>query len=1687
MNPTFACIRRMAIALIAGSGMCLTALAADNVLSFGASGQRVITAGKITTADFTAEAWVKPSATAGENQIFSQYIAGDTGRFIIAIRNNKAGFFIGSWKDGTATIPLNVWTHIAATRVGNLCTLYVNGVQDFNGTINASPLPNANFFIGAINDTATGFRGQISNVRVWNVVRTPAEIADSRMLYLTGNEPGLIHYWKLNEGTGATVTDTKTGAAGTIYSAAWAFSGDLPVVTGASGSAWTSGTGGNWSDTTKWQGGTAAQGANVAALFTNNPPAAITVTNNLPGLALGSLTVNGPAHTFTGGTLTLTNELATPRLSTSAGGHLLNLPLTLTADTAIDTQTPGAFTLNGTVSGTGGLSVNSALSGGGTVTLAAQNAYAGPTVLGSGTLSVNAFNALGTSSADPANLRLGSGTLRYTGGDTTLTRGFTVQASPSPVRAAVLHTDADLTVAGQVLATSGAFIKTGAGTLTFTHAGWNKYCAHECSDPNKLLDIRANGDSPTVGYSGFTVAQGRVVLGVPGQVNIISNRVEIGVFTTTNANAEHSAELVLNDGTLICPTTFSIGRSNGNTNTAPAGATSAFTMNGGEAFIHLLAAGYNGAGHAGYNTRARCQINGGHLTVATSMNMGENAGSHITLNVTGGTLTVSNATDSIRIGAGAGEGTFNLTGGEVEAAQNVKLAQNAGDQSKGTLNLDGGILTAANIVRGSGTNAFLNFNGGTFRPHTATTLNGLTRASVRAGGAVIDTTLADHTISQHLLHDTALGAAPDGGLVKLGTGTLTLASSASTYTGPTTVSNGILRITGALPPASILTVADGGEAHPAGTTVAGLTLHPGGILALTFTADGTANDTPHATAAPALLAGQIALHLRGTDLPFTRNGTYTILTSGGAIPSPAALTCANPVFGKSYLFAAAGNTLTVTIGIDTAVAAVWDEDADGAWATPGNWTSAPASGDTVRFDDAISAPRTVTTAGQTAGDIFLNSPHTYTLAGTGLTLAPDTGIIVESGAHAIAAPLTLSADTFVALNPGAALTLGAVSGGSATLTAQGSGTLTFSAAPAVQALALNVSTLGLANTMTVATPLTLQRELIITPAESTTATLTGALTGTGGITKGGSSVLALSGAASYAGPTDIDAGTLRVATPAHIPGALTIGNGTLHITGDGATPRGYTVRSSATARASVLRVDGDVTFAGQIRATSGTLVKTGPGTVAYTYPGANTLNVNEANYPTGPQDIGPYGDAPTTGFAGFTISHGRVILGVPGQTNTATRVEIGTRTTTAGTETAGELIVNGGHLTVSNTVSVGRNNGTSATAPGGLTSRLTVNGGTCNLNILASGNNGVGAALAGYNARPVIQVTGGQLNVGGTYLSLGESPGAHATLLVSGGTVNVHNASGTLRLGGGQTASNASGTGIARVSSNAHLRVSQDVSIGYGTSGQGELHLDGGTLTAKNIIGGNGTRRELILNGGAFLPHTAGQTLSGLTAAHVSTNGAVIDTTLAPHTVAQPLLRDPALGAAPDGGLLKLGTNTLTLTSAGNTFSGPVRADAGLLRARLGGTNSLHVAPGAAFDALGERATVRDLTGGGHLTNGTIAVTGTLNPGTGLTAENLALAAGAAWAVTNAVMTVTGALTPEGPGLFDLGRAATDPVPMPFTATVATCGTLSGTFTGWKATGTGLSPDKAIATVVTVEDGTVILTLRYGGTLLMLQ
>ena len=181
------------------------------------------------TDDFTLEAWVYPTANAGRNVMITQFKEGLDGRLFFSLNYLKlsvgmwvAGNSDGGWVTDSATIPLNQWTHVAATREGSTVTLYRNGVA-----VKTQP----NFLDSTILQSETirianregpntdSFSGSLAEVRIWNRACSGDEISRTMSHKLRGTESGLIGYFPLDEGSGSVMTNhVKNASNGTIRS-----------------------------------------------------------------------------------------------------------------------------------------------------------------------------------------------------------------------------------------------------------------------------------------------------------------------------------------------------------------------------------------------------------------------------------------------------------------------------------------------------------------------------------------------------------------------------------------------------------------------------------------------------------------------------------------------------------------------------------------------------------------------------------------------------------------------------------------------------------------------------------------------------------------------------------------------------------------------------------------------------------------------------------------------------------------------------------------------------------------------------------------------------------------------------------------------------------------------------------------------------------------------------------------------------------------------------------------------------------------------------------------------------------------------------------------------------------------------------------------------------------------------------
>jgi len=113
-----------------------------------------------------------------------------------------------------SVIPLNTWTHVACVRGPNQAWVYINGVlvntQAFPSTVSyASGNPLTIAYAGF----HTFYQGRLDEVRIWNTMRTNAEIVNNMNTCLVGNEPGLVANYRMEDaiGSGVAVDATANG------------------------------------------------------------------------------------------------------------------------------------------------------------------------------------------------------------------------------------------------------------------------------------------------------------------------------------------------------------------------------------------------------------------------------------------------------------------------------------------------------------------------------------------------------------------------------------------------------------------------------------------------------------------------------------------------------------------------------------------------------------------------------------------------------------------------------------------------------------------------------------------------------------------------------------------------------------------------------------------------------------------------------------------------------------------------------------------------------------------------------------------------------------------------------------------------------------------------------------------------------------------------------------------------------------------------------------------------------------------------------------------------------------------------------------------------------------------------------------------------------------------------------------
>ncbi|MDR3459764.1 MAG: autotransporter-associated beta strand repeat-containing protein [Verrucomicrobiae bacterium] len=546
-------------------------------------------------------------------------------------------------------------------------------------------------------------------------------------------------------------------------------------------------------------------------------------------------------------------------------------------------------------------------------------------------------------------------------------------------------------------------------------------------------------------------------------------------------------------------------------------------------------------------------------------------------------------------------------------------------------------------------------------------------------------------------------------LTKLGAGTLTLAGP-NTYTGNTTISAGTLLVNGSLGSGAV-TVASG--ATLGGTnSIGGNVAWQSGSSALFSLTPTAAVSGSNAT----LLAvsGNVTLNGNGVTVNVTGGtplppGTYTLMTYNNSGSSGSFATGFPTYTGAgvqpgtaSALSTGAGKvTLTVTA---TGISATWTNSGNGNWSGGANWSSNPSTphnpGDGATFGVGSSYTTVALDTTVSMGVANFTNASSFRIADSGNVLTLDNkgvGAVVSltgGSSNAISAVVALNDNLTIAPAAGTSLAITnriTNTGAAKTLAVNGAGTVALSGnntyGPSAGTVGTilgggavlqlgNSSTIG-AGDLSVSSSGTVQAGAALTLANNIVAgsgatatldnngnnvTLSGIVSGAGGLAKNGAGTLVLNSANTFGNGISINAGTVQLGNASGIPGGAGYGNvnlaasSILDLNGNSTVLNGL---NSSSAISTVDSLSGGAvtltlgesgaggTYLGTIQNSAGSLalVKDGAGT--QTLGGTNNITagttINAGTLQVGNGQTNPTGSGMAVGLGGGAVTDNGVL------------------------------------------------------------------------------------------------------------------------------------------------------------------------------------------------------------------------------------------------------------------------------------------------------------------------------------------------------------------------------------------------------------------------------------------------------------
>ena len=1359
----------------------------------------------------------------------------------------------------------------------------------------------------------------------------------------------------------------------------------------------------NWSTGANWVGGIAPANDSTASIqfsgSTRNTPvadASWSIVNLTFDSSATAFSLSGNPLTFSASGATIANTNTTP----SGNIATISNNLAIQGPTTFD-STGGLLRLLGGISGTGSLLVKTPASN--TMNVGGDLTHTGGTTIDTGSSLVIGLGSTAGSI---------SGNVAINGDGLIFNRSNTITFSGATSGAGVLAQSGNgtLILTGANTHTGGTWVN--FGELRIGNGGTTGSVTGNITDNGIVRFMR----SDDVTFPGVVSGSGQLY------------KDGTGTLTLTGLNT-NSGGVWVNTGTL------SIGVDNALSTSATLG-------------VSILSGATLDVAH---NQTVNEMTGFGYVTVGSNMTLtlsnGTNLGAFSGTLSGSGTTVVSGGTFGTGTGASLNGGTLQIGAGSTTGALSGNLTNNASVVFDSTAN-----QVYSGVISGTGS-LVKQGSGGLFLTGVNTYAGGTTISAgvINVGNGGATGSIAGDVTNNGQLTFSRTGTLTYGGVIS-GTGSVVISggvtgNGTTTFTGLNTFTGGTLISTGTLvvgavntlPTGSAVTVSSGAKLDVQNDQSIG-NLFSAGTVALSSGIKLTSTPTSGVTFSGVFSGDGSYIKAGIQSVTLTGNSTFTggTTVTGGLINFNSAVN-----FG----------TGTVTLnggGLQWATGTATDIS-DRLAAIGSSGATFNTNGNSVSFASALTGTGGVTKSG--SGTLTLSSAGSFsgattvstgTLAvgvdnalpsGTAVSIASGTNLDVQNnqtvGSLSGAGNVALASGKLLTVAGSSTTTASGVISGAGAFAKSGSGTLTlsgintYSGNTTVTGGILSISVdsgLGTAPASATAGSLTLDGGALnirtnfaldsnrgITLGSSggsfqinsgTTLSYGGIITGTGGLSKASSGTLTLSGTNTYTGSTTVSAGTLAISADVNLgaapgsvtAGSLTLNGGALEATSSFTLNANRGVALGGSGGNFIADAGQTFTYVG-IVAGSGALTKSGNGWLALsgtnTFTGATTINAGTLIIGA---DAG-LGAAPSSATPNKIVLNGGILRSTNTITLAANRgITLGTSGGTIDVFFSGNTVSYGGIVAgAGNLTKIGA--GTlMLSGINTFTGLTTVNAGTLAL----SADSGLGAAPA--SAAPgQITFNGGSLQSTST-LTLNANRGI--SLGASGGTFTPDVATtltvaGVIAGAGGLTKSGfgvVSLTGVNTYTGPTSLplgilAIAADSGLGTApaTATAGQIAFDGGTLSATaNLTLDPNRGVSFTTNGGNFLVNTSA----------VMNYGGI---------------------AAGAGGLTKTGAGTLTLSGA-NSFTGATALSGGTLA--IGATNSLPTST-ALTTAAGTNLDVQNSQAIASLAaTGAVAIatgqTLTVSGSTSTTSSGIFSGAGALTKAGTSTLTLTGASTFTG-------------------------------------------------------------------------